>query len=333
MVQNGQPSSLRRQNAALILRLLYQGSRAGVTVPELVRKSGLTPMTVHAILTQLEESRQIQRGPLLPSSGGRPAQSYSFAAGAAHAGILYARCAQHGAQLFLRAADLDGKILWAKEADLPTVELKSFLPFFDEMLAQVPTVRSLGLGLPGSESDGRMIYNDFPALAGRRVSQFYAQHYGLPLAYENDANAAAAGWASAHPGCGTIAYLYFPGEFAPGVGVVCDGQVVRGAHGVAGEIGKLPFGIDWRRLAQQPEPVLCDAYARVVSTVCAVTDPECVVLAGPLLRPALLPEILRRCSLYLLSAPRLELSEEFHEDFEAGMVAEALAPLHQMIFE
>ena len=333
MVQNSQPSTLRRRNTALVLRLLYNGSREGVTVPELVRKSGLTPMTVHAILGQLEAEGQISRGPLLPSGGGRPAQSYCFAPGCAHAAVLYARCSERGAQLFLRIADLDGTVLWAKEAVLPKVDLKSFLPYFDEMLARTPTIRSLGLGLPGSESEGVMIYNDFPALIGRRVSQFYAQHYKLPLAYENDANAAAVGWAAAHPGCGTIAYFYFPAEFAPGVGIVSDGQVFRGARGIAGEIGKLPFGIHWPQMPQAAPETLCAAYARVVSTVCAVVDPARAVLAGPLLRPSLLPELRRQCTLYLLSAPQLELSEDLLLDFETGIIADALLPLHQMIFE
>ena len=60
---------------------------------------------------------------------------------------------------------------------------------------------------------------------------------GVPTLVENDVNAAAFG-ASMVMGCADLAYLSIGTGVA--AGLIFDGRLRRGAHGVAGEIGHLP---------------------------------------------------------------------------------------------
>lgn len=62
-------------------------------------------------------------------------------------------------------------------------------------------------------------------------------HFSLPVVLEMDANAAALGelWRGAAQGLQTFAFVIVGTGI--GAGIVLDGRVVHGAHGVAGEIG------------------------------------------------------------------------------------------------
>ena len=61
--------------------------------------------------------------------------------------------------------------------------------------------------------------------------------FGVPWALENDVRAAALGVARADPAAGDLAYVNVGTGVA--AGIVLDGQVRRGARGIAGEVGHL----------------------------------------------------------------------------------------------
>jgi glucokinase len=65
---------------------------------------------------------------------------------------------------------------------------------------------------------------------------------GVPVALEDDANAGALGEALLGAGAGRDPVLYLTLSTGVGAGVVAGGQLVRGAHQAAGEIGHL--GVD-----------------------------------------------------------------------------------------
>lgn len=119
----------------------------------------------------------------------------------------------------------------------------------DELLSQMigiinkaktkETISGVGISVPGIvRDDGYMItggaiksLNDYP------LAQTLERETGLPVAVENDANAAAIAehWLGAAQGVGT--YLTVVLGTGVGGGIVIDGKVYRGAHGMAGEFG------------------------------------------------------------------------------------------------
>lgn len=100
---------------------------------------------------------------------------------------------------------------------------------------------SIGVGVPGQVDRGRGLlrhaYNigiEELALGG-----LLQERVGIPVSIDNDVTAAAIGAAHLMRLEGTIAYLNLGTGLA--AGYVVDGRPLRGATGVAGEIGHLPI--------------------------------------------------------------------------------------------
>ncbi|UXT85295.1 ROK family protein (plasmid) [Agrobacterium tumefaciens] len=100
--------------------------------------------------------------------------------------------------------------------------------------------KSVGIGIPGSIDAVTGTVLGIPALPGWDripLGALIRDRAGIPCLLENDATAAAIGeWrAGAAKGCEHFVYVTI--STGIGAGVVIDGRVLRGARGLAGEIG------------------------------------------------------------------------------------------------
>jgi len=141
---------------------------------------------------------------------------------------------------------------------------------------------------------------------------------------DNDVNFAALAERDHGAALGTpsFAYLYVGERHSVGLGLVLDGLLVRGAHGLAGEIGYLPVGPGDGRFrfgeamaecglrapadpdgddgddggAPVDDTAIADAgrtLGEAAVAVCATVDPGLLVLGGPVgLVPGLLPHVI-----------------------------------------
>lgn len=104
---------------------------------------------------------------------------------------------------------------------------------------------SIGIGIPGAvdSATGRVTHAVNLGLEGLDLGPRLADRLGVDVRVENDVNAAALG---AHHLLGiadgirahSMAYLNLGTGLA--AGIVLDGHLLRGGHGVAGEIGHIP---------------------------------------------------------------------------------------------
>ena len=130
---------------------------------------------------------------------------------------------------------------------LEHVQLGAFVPEIEAELEQDKAVAALGFGLPGTQRLSRLVTSDYAGLLGTEFAAYYRQRFSMPVVLENDVNAAALGYCSLRgkPDA-TVCYLYFPRHYGPGAGIVLAGRRFCGARGLAGEIGRLLPGTDWR---------------------------------------------------------------------------------------
>jgi predicted NBD/HSP70 family sugar kinase len=176
-----------------------------------------------------------------------------------------------------------------------------------------------------------------------------------PVLVDNDVNLAALAEHRAGGAAGARSFAYFYVGAGLGLGLYIDGHLIRGAHGLAGEIGYLPgapsgpgtlaaelaasgFGrpdapftdvsavirlldrarADDDRDARRALEVLSGILARAIASVSAVVDPELILLGGPVgSHRALLEPV--RDALGAISPSRTRLDH--------GTLG-ALAPLH-----
>ena len=149
----------------------------------------------------------------------------------------------------------------------PKVAVEALAESFADVLGLtgVPrsAVRAVGLDTPGPASaDGVISHRGAvnfvdPAWRGFDVRSALEARLGLPVIYNNDANAAALYAHDAHfgpdaPNRSSVSLIVGTGL---GGGVIEGGRVVRGAAGMAGEFGHVRIPLDGLLAEGQPAPV------------------------------------------------------------------------------
>jgi predicted NBD/HSP70 family sugar kinase len=200
----------------------------------------------------------------------------------------------------------------------------------------------LGVSIP-AQMDKRGFVHLAPLLGWRDVNIAGLIRQALPIAVpvmaENDANAFAIGATHGRNEAHAGVTLFLVMESGVGGGIVIDGSLFRGAHGLAGEIGHLPMagppgqgrnleqviGLEpimaqYRNSSRRAEPTLADliadvehrlpsavaiadewAHALAIGLVhaCRIIDPDRIVLGGSV--AALYPLMAARVAAYIQS--------------------------------
>ncbi|MFC9973083.1 ROK family protein [Spirillospora sp. NPDC127200] len=245
-LHGGDPSMLRRINAAATLRALRGGGEP--TLSELAREVGLSRPTTEGVLTELAERGLVTE--VAPRSGaglGRPARRYRFRADAGYA--LGLDIDAHHVQLFL--ADLDGEVVAGHRADLaleaPAPDrLAAVRAAVKDLLAGAGVERAalwaVAAGTPGVVSpEGRVaLCTVVPGWEGVALARELGRSFPCPVLVENDANLAALAerWrGAARESDDVVCVLAGPHT---GMGAIIGGRLHRGRWGAAGEVGMLP---------------------------------------------------------------------------------------------
>ncbi|RDI95406.1 ROK family transcriptional regulator [Meiothermus sp. QL-1] len=226
--------SIKRQNRRRVLEVLRrQGpvSRAG-----LARAVGLTKSTVSSLVQEMIAEGLLSEGDPHSRGLGRPGLRLKIRAESTLA--LGVELGVENTQLIL--LDLNnqphGAWEWAESPHTPLSERLDRLAA--QVQAHVPEhtrLLGVGLALPGVVHEQTLLYAPGPGWRNERPAELLEALLGLPVLVENDANAAALGetfW-NEHPS----PLLYIVLTTGLGTGLVIEGQVYRGRHGAAGELG------------------------------------------------------------------------------------------------
>ncbi|WP_061960860.1 ROK family protein [Demequina flava] len=105
-----------------------------------------------------------------------------------------------------------------------------------EVGINVTDAASVGIGIPGTVTNGVVRYAQNLDLEELDLASALGSHWGREVLVENDVSAAAIGaWKLVAPQSHSVAYLNLGTGLA--AGIILDGQLWRGVHGAAGEIG------------------------------------------------------------------------------------------------
>ncbi|MBB1244444.1 ROK family transcriptional regulator [Streptomyces durbertensis] len=244
----GDPSLLRRINAAVVLREL-RGAREPLTLSDLARSTGLSRPTVEGIVEGL-----VDAGLAAESAGvvgdtrrqGRPARRYRFRAEAGH--LLGVEVGPHRVSAVL--SDLAGRRLGtADRAASEHTGAEERLELVGETTGELldrsevarSTLRAVGVGTPGIvRDDGSVrLCTALPGWTGLPLGERLRRRFRCPVLVENDANAAvvAERWLGVAAGCDDVVMVL--AGLSPGAGSLIGGRLHRGFGGAAGEIGAL----------------------------------------------------------------------------------------------
>lgn len=327
-------SLLRELGEQAVLETIFR--RGPITRPEIAAATTLSKPTVSAAVGRLEQEGLVRADGRRVGQRGRSPVAYvvSSRAGFVVGGDI------GGSNLRVAAADLFGEAIC--DLKRPTAKDGSravgaqILEMVSEVIDEAGAVHgrplALGISSPGivDQTSGRvtsLAYNVVPE-GGFDPLEVIRDRFDLPVIVENNVNLAAVGekWFGLARGVSTMVFIAIGAGI--GMGTVIEDELVRGAHGAAGEIGYLPLvgdpfdprhrlhggledeigaagivaSFNERRGPDDPElssvhevfelagagsaaarSVVDHVASRLgtaIATVCAILDPELVVLGG-----------------------------------------------------
>jgi predicted NBD/HSP70 family sugar kinase len=243
---------------------------------------------------------------------------------------------------------------------------------------------ALGISSPGivDQMSGRvtsLAYNVAPE-GGFDPVEVIRDRFDLPVFVENNVNLAAVGekWFGLARGVSTLVFIAIGAGI--GMGIIIDDELVRGAHGAAGEIGYLPLvgdpfnprhrlhggledeigaagivaAFNERKGPDDPElsgvhevfdlaaggheaaravvDLVASRLGTAIATVCAILDPDLVVLGGGIgASPLLLPPVRGSAAALVPITARIETSLLGDRAALQGAIAVALHAARTML--
>ena len=327
-------SLLRELGEQAVLESIFR--QGPITRPEIAAATSLAKPTVSAAVSRLEQAGLVRADGTRAGPRGRRPVAYVVSA---RAGFVVG-CDLGGTNVRVATADLFGEPI----ADLkrPTTKegsravgiqiLEMVSEVIDRSAATHGRPLALGISVPGvvDQSTGQvtsLAHNVTPE-GGFDPLAVIRGRFEMPVLVDNNVNLAAVGERSFGLARGVPTMVFIAVGAGIGMGIIIENELVRGAHGAAGEIAYLPLvgdpfdprhrlhggledevaaaGIlaayEERRAADAPAAasalevfelagqgnhaaaaVVENVAARLgaaIATVCAIVDPELVVLGG-----------------------------------------------------
>lgn len=247
--QHEQPWSRRRLRSAnerlLLDRLRHAGAASRA---QLARETGLSKPTVSSALASLEAAGLVHEVGTHAPERGRVAVLYAPDPAAGHAlGVDIGR-----SWLRIALADLDGTVVARSDVRNPARGADALADLVVGTARQVVANSGVDpaevvhgvVGTPGvyDEKQRRVRYAmHLPGWGRAGLLDRLREELGIPLEVHNDANLAALGEYTYGVGAGSRLFAYILIGTGLGMGVVSEGRLFTGAHGLAGEIGFLPW--------------------------------------------------------------------------------------------
>ncbi|WP_109510394.1 ROK family protein [Nocardioides speluncae] len=245
MTTGGSLGSLRAANRAALLRAIE--SAGSLSRADLMRATGLSRTAVSSLVGELLSDRLVvereERGTPHRGVRGRPPVLLELAS---NRGAVLAIDVGHS-HMRLALARLDASILDELQLgfavdDQPAETLDRLadqaLGLLDNHNVGADEVRGVGLGIPGPvDRDGRMTSSILPHWRGLQPGAELERRTGLAAHVENDAHMGALGELAFGAAHGVSNAIYVKAATGLGAGIIADGSLIRGATGIAGELG------------------------------------------------------------------------------------------------
>ena len=237
----GSTASLRPANQRRVIELLRAHGDGVITQADIARTTGLASATVSNIVRALTASGLIDTE---PGSGRRGTVVRLSRAAGVVAGIDVGHT-----HLAVAVADLSGRVIAETRQPLEpdhayeaALELATSL--LDDVLARtglaIADVRTIGMGLPAPISDDVVRSSAIlPGWVGVNAAAVTQARFGCPVHIDNDANLGALAEHRVGVAQDVDDLVFVKVSSGVGAGLIINGEIFRGSHGSAGEIGHL----------------------------------------------------------------------------------------------
>ncbi len=298
-------------------------NRKSTTKAIIAQETGLTVVTIQSLLKELMVEKEVIKGTLTPSTGGRPASSFVYNQNFKLGLVVLLREYEGEDYLFLDVIDLFGDSIFNEVIKSPNYYYVDILYAIESVLNQFRAIVTIGIGIPGQSDHGIITVSSHELLKNVNLITKVEDACKLPTFLINDINAAIYGFSYLKPTYrkSSLIGIYFPKKSPPGMGIMHKGLIVEGKNGMAGEIKYLPIQVDWDKLSEAKEADFIKVFCQVMHIINVVLAPEVSVIYQDLISSETLSkEWADYCQRNEMpSTPFLTFSNEFHTDFYEGV--------------
>ena len=233
------PNTIKKHNLNILREILQQGK--SYSTKELTEMIDLSVVSINKLLGELKQIGEIFVDQKAAVTGGKRAAVYRYNPNFRQ--MLILQFVEHNQEMFgeLLVYNLFEEVVaqWTlSSAELTIDPLKDRIR---QVILAYPSIQLLVFGIPGEELDGRLQIMDFEPLCNTGFRAIMLETFQLDIIIENDINAAALCQALIEPRKEICMSIYYPENYPPGAGIVIDGKIFHGKHGLSGEIKHLPI--------------------------------------------------------------------------------------------
>ena len=223
---------------------------------ELARRTGLNRGALGARLKSLQDKRLVEDVGPRASSGGRPPALVRFGKDSAY--LAAVDLGATSVDVAIVNLNLEVLVHRTRDCDVtagPAVVMPLVKELLNEAVAEslvLPTdIKAVGMGIPGPVEFKTARPVSPPIMPGWDlfpVRDYLEAEFGWPVFVDNDVNIMALGERWAGLGRAADNFIFVKIGSGIGCGIICRGQIYRGADGSAGDIGHIEVTAD---------PVVC----------------------------------------------------------------------------
>ncbi|MFM8894122.1 MAG: ROK family transcriptional regulator, partial [Actinomycetales bacterium] len=239
---------VRQHNEGRILAAIASSSEP-VSRVWIADATGLSKPTVNALVDELVSTGLLREAGVRTGSIGRPAWLVQVNP---EAGMVLA-LSFDGDGLGAVVADITGQQRAAAHVPLPSPGrlMAAVQDLVDQVLREsgvaAESVRAVSVSAPGilePGSDRRALAQNVPGLDDDALQRMLSGRFDAQIGFENDVNLAAIGEHRFGIADGATDFVFLLVDAGVGMGLMLNGELLRGSRGAAGEAGYLPIGAE-----------------------------------------------------------------------------------------
>ncbi len=320
------PKSMKKIILRDIRKILLEiGSTTKV---ELSNKLEISFPTISKILAQMEKDGEIISAGLDESSGGRRAKRYMYNPEYMLGVAIFLEKSETNYTIFNCLGEIkdQGKI----SSVLIDDGLHLLTSYIEQIITAHPKIRALAIGVPGAVDNGRIFHiPGYEKFHNVDLKEYYEAYFSLPVAVENDMNAAVLGYYhNRRIQNQSLVYLY-AGNNGPGAGILLNGDVIRGSTFFSGEVQYIPQYNDQnfqqalnygsRNVVMNGRAEI-DAISRLVASFVAIINPHMFIFCDNQVDETLVKKIEIASATYIPSEHLPEFAtSDWEQDYLFGL--------------
>ncbi len=216
-----------------------------------------------------------------------------------------------------------GRVLYQSEEEYKFLSYELLEESIAGIIREYANVSQIIIGTPSITEQGVLKYSDIPELENVHMEEKLLEKFNIGVSIENDMHCMAYGYCKKT--CAedeVISLAYYPSGVLPGTVTIHKGTIIKGANGIAGMAGFLPYDINREKQSEIFKSDKCIPFVAVsLCSIIALLNPSKVVLSGDLINEKMMETVRKICEENIPKEyfPKMVIKDSFKEYFYEGM--------------